>query len=140
MKKIGPVKEATTQKKREEKFSKKLMKARQVTDEFGGYSKQWFTTQESGVEQQQASDAAGDLGMDGITKALGLDINAIAKKLALLQDGSKPIQIIDMNEDEDMHQEGTQEKTEKNVSQSRPSPISKINSAEPVFQGSPFQN
>lgn len=77
----------------------------QYTDEFGGYSKTWFTDGLQEMKNQQigescdsdmeensddADDATGqvDNGMDGLAKNLGLDIEAIALELAI--NGSTP--------------------------------------------------
>ena len=62
----------------------------QYTDEFGGYSKTWFTDGLKEMKDLHHKQMAGekdedpqDFGMDGIARKLGLDIDALAIKLAL---------------------------------------------------------
>jgi len=78
------------------KLSRKILKT-QYTDEFGGYSKTWFTDglQKMGKKQdaildEEVDDADdnpnNDFGMDCLAKSLGLDIEEIARRLALIGD------------------------------------------------------
>ena len=73
------------------RISKKILKA-QYTDEFGGYSKTWFT---DGIEKncnKASSDILDisddqsyqvqDFGISGLARMVGLDIEAIALELA----------------------------------------------------------
>jgi hypothetical protein len=51
-----------------------------------------------------ARDASGaqDYGMDCLARNLGLDIEALARELAMNNDGRKPIQCLDVDDDADM--------------------------------------
>lgn len=81
------------------RLSRKILKT-QYTDEFGGYSKTWFsdgikevqdgdnkehtTTNMLDRKSEIASDIdPADFGMDGLARLVGLDIEAIAVDLAL---------------------------------------------------------
>ena len=94
----------------------------QYTDEFGGYSKTWFA---DGLDQVKNSEQLFDMpmeeeeaeevivkcvepaskennqdyGMDCLARNLGLDIEALARSLAMNNDGRKPIQCLDVEED-----------------------------------------
>ena len=50
-----------------------------------------------------AREAAGaqDYGMDCLARNLGLDIEALARDLAMNNDGRKPIQCLDVDDDDD---------------------------------------
>lgn len=81
-----------------QRLSRKILKA-QYTDEFGGYSKTWFTDGVKDVkkESQDILDISDDqsyqvqdFGMDGLARMVGLDIDAIAKELAMKEDASIP--------------------------------------------------
>lgn len=81
------------------RMSRKIMKT-QYTDEFGGYSKTWFADglrqceYPEGVEDP-TPDVIGesaDYGMDCLARSLGLDINALALKLAMQSDSMPPVQ------------------------------------------------
>lgn len=79
------------------KLSRKILKT-QYTDEFGGYSKTWFADGLSKMnskrkdmileseydEDENAQNV--DYGMDCLARSLGLDIEDIARKLALVGD------------------------------------------------------
>ena len=80
------------------RLSRKIMKT-QYTDEFGGYSKTWFN---DGIEEMtkpgkdmildndddyQIEPVQTDqYGMDNLARSLGLDIEAIAIALAMVED------------------------------------------------------
>lgn len=109
-----------------QRISRKIMKT-QYTDEFGGYSKTWFADgldqvknseeidmrmmgeamdehtfhQEIPEEPAAQAPAAQDYGMDCLARHLGLDIEALARDLAMNNDGRKPIQCIDVDEDDE---------------------------------------
>ena len=77
-----------------QRISRKILKT-QYTDEFGGYSKTWFSDgltelrnqQENGVESSVDMDAGQcEYGMDFLARSLGLDIEAIAVALAMEDD------------------------------------------------------
>lgn len=85
------------------RISRKILKT-QYTDEFGGYSKTWFSDGLKEVKNMQNSqeevldeekENGGDYGMDFLARSLGLDINALAIKLATTDDDSniKPIAV-----------------------------------------------
>jgi hypothetical protein len=95
------------------RISKKILKA-QYTDEFGGYSKTWFT---DGIEKnckKESSDILDisddqsyqiqDFGMAGLARMVGLDIEAIALELAQRETGEgshiPPTQILPVTEDD----------------------------------------
>lgn len=79
------------------RLSRKILKT-QYTDEFGGYSKTWFSdglkemrnqtlNQDENIlgddnEETKMAGNGGDYGMDFLARSLGLDINALAIKLA----------------------------------------------------------
>lgn len=84
-----------------QRISRKILKT-QYTDEFGGYSKTWFTDgltelrnqQENGTDKEPAGETEGgqcEYGMDFLAKSLGLDIEKIAIELAM-QDDTPPTQ------------------------------------------------
>jgi hypothetical protein len=56
--------------------SRRILK-NQYTDEFGGYSKTWFS---DGLKKMK--DDQNDFEMDGLAKMVGLDIEAIAIEVA----------------------------------------------------------
>ena len=76
------------------RLSRKILKT-QYTDEFGGYSKTWFN---DGLNEVKNSAKEKDLildhdemegdqfGMDCLARSLGLDIEALAKQLAVAKD------------------------------------------------------
>ena len=83
------------------RLSRKIMKT-QYTDEFGGYSKTWFSDglqemkdhildDDEGMDND-ATMAGGNFGMDDLARSLGLDIEAIALNLALQDDSTPPTQ------------------------------------------------
>ena len=87
------------------RLSRKILKT-QYTDEFGGYSKTWFSdglkemkNQRDGeeeidmVDNFEDQDNQIDNGMDGLARSLGLDIEALALELAL-NDGAPPTQCL----------------------------------------------
>lgn len=78
------------------RLSRKILKT-QYTDEFGGYSKTWFSdglkemrnqtlNQDENIlednEETKMAGNGGDYGMDFLARSLGLDINALAIRLA----------------------------------------------------------
>ena len=80
------------------RISRKILKT-QYTDEFGGYSKTWFTdglkemrNNKNNIDELEEENQ-GDFGMDYLARSLGLDIEALAIKLATEDDDSniKPI-------------------------------------------------
>ena len=100
-----------------QRISRKIMKT-QYTDEFGGYSKTWFADGLDQVKNDEqlfeipmeepeeieepepiCKEANGDYGMDCLARNLGLDIEALARSLAMNNDGRKPIQCLDVEED-----------------------------------------
>lgn len=100
-----------------QRISRKIMKT-QYTDEFGGYSKTWFADGldqvknseqlfEQPIEEEayiQSQEPAGkdqnqDYGMDCLARNLGLNIEALARELAMNNDGRKPIQCLDVDDD-----------------------------------------
>lgn len=62
----------------------------QYTDEFGGYSKTWFADGLATVEAEEDDNDFGG-GLDSLAKMLGIDIEARALELAMLDD-RPPIQ------------------------------------------------
>lgn len=78
-------------------MSRKIMKT-QYTDEFGGYSKTWFADglrqceNPEGVDDSPPDADGADFGMDCLARSLGLDINAIALRLAMQSDSMPPVQ------------------------------------------------
>lgn len=80
------------------RISRKILKT-QYTDEFGGYSKTWFSdglkemrNNKNNIDELEEENQ-GDFGMDYLARSLGLDIEALAIKLATEDDDSniKPI-------------------------------------------------
>jgi hypothetical protein len=59
-----------------QRVSRRILK-NQYTDEFGGYSKTWFS---DGLKKMK--DEQNDVEMDGLAKMVGLDIEAIAIEVA----------------------------------------------------------
>lgn len=90
------------------RLSRKILKT-QYTDEFGGYSKTWFTdgindlinqnNTDMTADDQSMEEDAQDYGMDGLAKALGLDINQIAVDLAMKNDTCPPSQVLAINDE-----------------------------------------
>lgn len=90
------------------RLSRKILKT-QYTDEFGGYSKTWFTdgindlinqnNTDMTADDQSMEEDAQDYGMDGLAKALGLDINQIAVDLAMRDDTCPPSQVLAINDE-----------------------------------------
>jgi hypothetical protein len=90
------------------RLSRKILKT-QYTDEFGGYSKTWFTdgindlinqnNTDMTADDQSIEEDAQDYGMDGLAKALGLDINQIAVDLAMRDDTCPPSQVLAINDE-----------------------------------------
>lgn len=116
-----------------QRISRKIMKT-QYTDEFGGYSKTWFADGLDQVKNSEqiddqpvcaeapeeptfhgaeaaAREAAGaqDYGMDCLARNLGLDIEALARELAMNNDGRKPIQCLDVDDDAEMDNDDAEE-------------------------------
>jgi len=60
----------------------------QYTDEFGGYSKTWFADGLKQCEDDNDQAGGGDFGLDGLAIKMGLDIEAIAIRLA--KEGNLP--------------------------------------------------
>lgn len=96
------------------RLSRKILKT-QYTDEFGGYSKTWFTdgiqdlinhnnTDMAADDQSEDGDNAQDYGMDGLARALGLDIEQIAIDLAMKDDTTPPSQVHAINDDSKIRQ------------------------------------
>lgn len=97
------------------RISRKILKA-QYTDEFGGYSKTWFT---DGIEKANVKKDSSDImdisddqsyqiqdfGMDGLARLVGLDIEAIALELAQREDSSiPPTQVLPVTEEDKLSQ------------------------------------
>lgn len=83
------------------RISRKILKT-QYTDEFGGYSKTWFTdglqemknTQSLEEDSEMVENCAEeniDTGLGGLALSLGLDIEAIALELAINDTSLPPI-------------------------------------------------
>lgn len=83
------------------RISRKILKT-QYTDEFGGYSKTWFTdglqemknTQSLDEDSEMVENCAEeniDTGLGGLALSLGLDIEAIALELAINDTSLPPI-------------------------------------------------
>ena len=92
------------------RLSRKILKT-QYTDEFGGYSKTWFSdgllemkNQRNGDEEVDMVDNFDDQGdqedngMDGLARSLGLDIEALALELAM-NDSTPPTQCLPVQMD-----------------------------------------
>lgn len=84
-----------------QRISRKILKT-QYTDEFGGYSKTWFTdglqemknTQSLEEDSEMVENCAEeniDTGLGGLALSLGLDIEAIALELAINDTSLPPI-------------------------------------------------
>lgn len=100
-----------------QRISRKILKT-QYTDEFGGYSKTWFADglkraknneemEQDGLEideddqmGENAAEPTQDFGMDCLARNLGLDIEALARELAMQQDNRPPIQSITVQDQE----------------------------------------
>jgi len=88
------------------RLSRKILKT-QYTDEFGGYSKTWFSDGIQEVKNQKGEEIQEnfeDQGMDGLARSLGLDIEAIALELAL-NDGTPPTQCLPVQVDDETMEE-----------------------------------
>lgn len=87
----------------------------QYTDEFGGYSKTWFTDGLQDMKNCQEEDSDMlvdncaeeniDTGLGGLALSLGLDIEAIALELAINDTSLPPIQCMPVQMDEKMERE-----------------------------------
>ena len=69
------------------RVSRRILK-NQYTDEFGGYSKTWFT---DGLKKENNEQEQEDCEMDGLAKMVGLDIEAIAIEVATKHNSSTAI-------------------------------------------------